>query len=184
VPPFTLKPSGTVTKPSGTMSPKTTSASPSKTTKSPSASPTRTGTASPSGTGGTGGAVGPGTNCTGQKVQSPVTIKVGTVGGKQALTDAAGCALYLNTQDTPQQSVCTGACLTMWPPLIGTGQAGQGVQQNNLGTFNRPEGAQQVTYFNHQLYYFSGDKAPGDANGQGMQQVWFLVDPSGNPIQQ
>jgi predicted lipoprotein with Yx(FWY)xxD motif len=119
----------------------------------------------------------------GHQPTTPVTVKIGTVGGKQALTDGNGCALYLSTQDTPQQSACTGTCLAQWPPLFGTGQAGSGVQQANLGTFMRTDNTQQVTYFGHQLYYFRGDAQPGQANGQGVNQ-FFLIDASGNAITQ
>jgi len=116
---------------------------------------------------------------------SQVTVKVGTVGGKQALTDQNGCALYLFTQDTPQQSACTGTCIQQYPPLISQSpKAGTGVTQANLATFTRPENTTQVTYFGHQLYYFSGDTAPGQANGQGSAGTWFLVDASGNAITQ
>jgi predicted lipoprotein with Yx(FWY)xxD motif len=180
-PPFTLKtlpsrtlPSRTATKSPTSMSSSATSASPSKTSGSP----------SPSGTGRPGGIV-PVRNCTGTTVSSSMTVQVGTAGGKQALVDSQGCALYLNTQDTPQASACTGSCLVTWPPLNGPAQAGQGVQQSNLATVTRPDtGQQQVTYFGHRLYYFHGDTAPGQANGQGVQQIWWLVDASGNPIQQ
>jgi predicted lipoprotein with Yx(FWY)xxD motif len=114
---------------------------------------------------------------------SQVTVKIGTVGGKQALTDQNGCALYLFKQDTAQQSACTGTCAQQWPPLISQSpQAGTGVTQANLGTFTRPDNSSQVTYFTHQLYYFSGDTAPGQANGQNNSGSWFLVDASGNAI--
>ncbi len=182
IPPFTKPP---LTKSPGSKTssaPKTsasTSASPSASKTS--ASPSRS--ATPSGSGRAGGGVGAVVNCTGATVTNP-TVKVGTVGGKQALVDSAGCALYLNTQDTAAASVCTGDCLTTWLPVRAPAQAGDGVQQSNLGTFARPEGTQQVSYFGHQLYYFHGDTAPGQANGQGMNQVWYLVDPSGNPIVQ
>ena len=127
-PPLTLKtlpsrtlPSRTATKSPTSMSPSATSASPSKTSGSPSPS-------------GRPGGIVPVRNCTGTTVSSSMTVQVGTAGGKQALVDSQGCALYLNTQDTPQASACTGSCLVTWPPLNGPAQAGQGVQQSNLAT--------------------------------------------------
>jgi hypothetical protein len=33
------------------------------------------------------------------------------------------------------------------------------------------------------LYYYSGDKKPGDANGQGIGGVWFVLNPSAQMIQ-
>ena len=40
----------------------------------------------------------------------------------------------------------------------------------------------QVTYNGHPLYYFSGDQAPGDTNGQGIGDIWFVVSPAGDAI--
>jgi predicted lipoprotein with Yx(FWY)xxD motif len=161
-----------------------------KTSASPSGSAKTSGSPGASGTAGTGVGASGGVNgaplkdCTGKTVSTPLTVKVGTAGGKQALVDANGCAFYLNISDTAQQSTCTAACLAVWPPATAPGQAGSGVQQTNLGSFTRPEGGQQLTAFGHQLYYFHGDTQPGQANGQGTASMWFLVDPNGNPIQQ
>ena len=33
------------------------------------------------------------------------------------------------------------------------------------------------------LYYNTGDKAPGNANGQGQNQTWRLVNADGSPAQ-
>ena len=32
------------------------------------------------------------------------------------------------------------------------------------------------------LYYFSGDAAPGDTNGQGVQGIWWVLAPDGTKI--
>ena len=40
----------------------------------------------------------------------------------------------------------------------------------------------QVTYNDWPLYYFAGDAQAGDTNGQGVGDVWFAVDASGNAI--
>ena len=41
----------------------------------------------------------------------------------------------------------------------------------------------QVTYNGWPLYFYAGDTAPGDTNGQGQGGVWYVVDPTGNPIE-
>ena len=39
-----------------------------------------------------------------------------------------------------------------------------------------------MTYNGWPLYYFSGDAAPGDTNGQALNDVWWVVDATGNAI--
>jgi predicted lipoprotein with Yx(FWY)xxD motif len=112
----------------------------------------------------------------------PVTVQIGTVGGKQALVDQAGCALYLFNKDTATTSACDATCLQLWHPVPGPAQPGSGVDQAKLNVFNRTDGTVQATYGGHQLYTFAGDNQPGDANGQNVLQSFFLVDANGNPI--
>jgi predicted lipoprotein with Yx(FWY)xxD motif len=52
-----------------------------------------------------------------------------------------------------------------------------------LGTITRDDGTMQATYNGWPLYYYSGDAAPGDINGQGMEGLWFLVSDLGDAIQ-
>jgi predicted lipoprotein with Yx(FWY)xxD motif len=104
----------------------------------------------------------------------------------QILTDSAGMTLYVFTKDTAGTSNCTGACLTNWPALTvpaGTQPtAGQGVT-GKLGTITRTDdNTTQVTYNDMPLYYWASDKAPGDATGQGVQGVWFVVNPATGPV--
>lgn len=47
-----------------------------------------------------------------------------------------------------------------------------------LGTITRPDGGVQVTDNGLPLYTYSGDHKPGQANGQGIQGVWFAVTAS------
>jgi predicted lipoprotein with Yx(FWY)xxD motif len=44
-----------------------------------------------------------------------------------------------------------------------------------LGSFTRADNGTQVTYNNMPLYYFIGDKAPGDVTGQGVGNAWFAA---------
>jgi predicted lipoprotein with Yx(FWY)xxD motif len=53
-----------------------------------------------------------------------------------------------------------------------------------LGTISLPDGTTQVTYNGWPLYYYIDDAAAGDANGQGVGGVWFLVSPTGEMIEQ
>lgn len=91
------------------------------------------------------------------------------------LTGAGGRTLYVLSTDGTDTSACTGACTSVWPPFTvpagTTPTAGAGVT-GTLGTFTRPGGATQVAYDGHPLYYFAGDSASGQTNGQGLQDTW------------
>lgn len=119
------------------------------------------------------------------------TVKVATSPYGKILVGTSGNTLYTLTADTPTTSACAGACLTIWPPLTVTGKptAGPGVNASMLSTLTLPDGATQVSYDGHPLYYFSSDKAPGEYNGQGLhfpvtavtnpKGYWWMVSPSG-----
>jgi predicted lipoprotein with Yx(FWY)xxD motif len=56
------------------------------------------------------------------------------------------------------------------------GAAGLGA--SNLGTVARSDGTLQVTYKGMPLYRYTGDTKTGDANGQGVGGIWFVVPAS------
>ncbi len=101
------------------------------------------------------------------------------------LVDGKGMTLYVFMKDTGPTSTCYGKCASFWPPLLTSGAAvaGSGVDSSKLGTTARTDGTTQVTYNGHPLYYFSQDTKPGDTNGQKIQGIWFVVSPSGDPVQ-
>ncbi len=94
--------------------------------------------------------------------------------------------LYAFTKDGPDKSNCTGKCLQAWPPLLSLGspQAGNGVTASMLGTATLADGSKIVTYNHMPLYYWQGDKKPGDTSGQGVNNVWFTVSPDGKLVGQ
>lgn len=98
------------------------------------------------------------------------------------LVDGEGMTLYLFTNDSPGVSVCEDACLQAWPPLIGEPEAGEGADTALLGTIERSDGRTQVTYNDWPLYYWAQDAAAGDTNGQGVNDVWWVVSPEGEAI--
>lgn len=103
------------------------------------------------------------------------------------LTDGAGRAIYLWAKDGMDKSMCDGACAGAWPPVTTTGPVTgkNGVQSADLKTITRSNGSMQVTYFGHPLYYFAGDSAPGQANGQasnGFGAKWWLVSTTGKSV--
>jgi predicted lipoprotein with Yx(FWY)xxD motif len=113
-----------------------------------------------------------------------VTIQTKNGGKGAYLTDQAGRALYLYTPDTTTKSNCTGTCASLWPPLTtsATPKVSGGATASDLGTITRSDGSKQVTYSGHPLYYYQGDKAAGQTNGEGLMNIWFLLTGSGSQI--
>ena len=104
------------------------------------------------------------------------------------LVDAKGRALYLWDADHGTKSTCSGACAQAWPPLTTTGmpKASGSAKASLLGTIKRADGTSEVTYAGHPLYYFAGDSAPKQTNGQGSNSFgspWWVVSPAGKAIQ-
>ena len=97
-----------------------------------------------------------------------------------------GMALYVFLPDEGKDgSQCNGDCAASWPPLtvetIADVTAGDGVT-GELGTITREDGTTQVTLGGAPLYYFSGDEAAGDVNGQDLNDVWYLASAEGQPV--
>jgi predicted lipoprotein with Yx(FWY)xxD motif len=114
-----------------------------------------------------------------------VDLKTGSSSLGNIVVDAKGMSLYYFTKDVKDSgtSACTGGCLTAWPPLITTSDTPkvEGVT-GTVGTITTPEGAKQVTLNGMPLYYFQKDTKAGDVLGQGVNNVWYVADPSGEMI--
>jgi predicted lipoprotein with Yx(FWY)xxD motif len=123
---------------------------------------------------------------TGEQSTSPeVGIEVATHPNfGEILVDREGMTLYMFTVDEPNQSNCDEGCLQAWPPLLAEGdvEAGDGVDPTLIGTGTMLDGRSIVTYNEMPLYYWAGDTQPGDTNGQGVNDVWFVVSPQGEMI--
>ena len=114
-----------------------------------------------------------------------VTVQVESSDLGDIVVDADGTTLYVFLADEGTESTCYEECEDSWPPLTVDGDpvAGEGIDGSLLGTTERTDGSVQVTMDGHPLYYFAGDEAAGDTNGQGVGDVWFVVSPSGEAIQ-
>ncbi|MBT8137428.1 MAG: discoidin domain-containing protein [Gammaproteobacteria bacterium] len=86
-----------------------------------------------------------------------------------------GYALYVLDNDLGTGgSTCNGGCATTWPPLLVADGSASGVP--GLSTITRGDGTSQAAFEGRPLYFYSGDTAPGDINGQGLGGVWWLVE--------
>lgn len=112
---------------------------------------------------------------------SAITVAQTSVG--RALADANGRTLYLFAGDKPNVSRLSAAGRAYWPPFTSTTRpsATAGAVAGNIGA----TAAGQVTYNGHPLYYFVGDRAAGQAAGQGLNQFgahWYVLSKSGAAI--
>lgn len=101
----------------------------------------------------------------------------------EILVDGSGRTLYLFVPDNQGDSTCYDECEQNWPPLTGEPEAGEGIDAALLGTTTRTDGTVQATFNGWPLYYFGGDAAAGDTNGQGLNDVWYVVSSAGDAVE-
>lgn len=99
------------------------------------------------------------------------------------LVDRTGYTLYLFTPDAQGDSTCYDECEANWPVVGEVDVVGDGLDASLLGTTIRTNGDVQATYNGWPLYYFAGDYAPGDVNGQSLNGVWWVIDADGEAIE-
>jgi predicted lipoprotein with Yx(FWY)xxD motif len=114
-----------------------------------------------------------------------VTVMVAESDFGPILVDSEGRTLYMFKPDEAGTPTCYEDCEAAWPPLTVTGDitVGEGLDAATFTTVERTDGAMQVKAGTWPLYYFANDAAPGDVNGQGQGDVWFVVSPTGEPIE-
>ena len=115
------------------------------------------------------------------------TLKVGSSSYGKVLYDGRGYVLYVFTRDRAR-SACYGACAKAWPPYFaprGTLRVGPGLKRSLLGTVRRRSGRRQVTYAGRPLYFYVGDRRPGQILCQDVFEYggrWLIVRPSGKLV--
>jgi predicted lipoprotein with Yx(FWY)xxD motif len=124
-----------------------------------------------------------------EPVYEVTTAQVGNLG--TILVDGSGYTLYLWEPDHQSgRSTCYGPCAVEWSPLtlpsgVKAPIAGSGITASKLSTTRRTDGTTQVTYNGWPLYTWWHDSTPGQATGQGLDNVgglWYVLDPAGNAI--
>jgi predicted lipoprotein with Yx(FWY)xxD motif len=115
---------------------------------------------------------------------STLSVKHTAVGN--TLVDGNGRALYLFRADKPNHSTLSRAGFAVWPVFGSsrTPHSTAGVSAAHIATI-RSDGRSQVTYYGHPLYYYVGDKGPGEVKGQGLTEfgaLWYVLSPNGHAI--
>jgi predicted lipoprotein with Yx(FWY)xxD motif len=101
--------------------------------------------------------------------------------------DGKGFALYAFTRDGHGRSQCSGECARAWPPYIARGalEQGAGAAAGELGVTRRADGRRQVTFDGRPLYYYVGDRQPGQVLCQNVSEYggfWLILRPSGRLV--
>lgn len=116
-----------------------------------------------------------------EHLNAPMTVLVtaSTTALGTYLTDRRGRAVYRFANDENGISNCTAQCAQTWPPALVRDlniSAGEGIP-GPIGIVQRPDGAMQLSYQGHPLYYYTGDVGSGTTNGHGRNNLWFVVAP-------
>ena len=113
------------------------------------------------------------------------TVSVGSSAYGKILFAGHGRALYAFTRDAKGgRSTCYGDCATAWPPYTVSTRprAAAGAQGARLGTVRRRDGRLQATYAGRPLYFYVGDRAPGQVACQNVNEfggLWLVLRASG-----
>ena len=99
------------------------------------------------------------------------------------LFDARRQAIYLFDTETTARPRCYGACAEAWPPVLTKGEpvAAGAARDGLLGTTRRADGATQVTYGGHPLYFYAHEE-PGQVLCHDVEEfggLWLVVTPAG-----
>jgi predicted lipoprotein with Yx(FWY)xxD motif len=112
---------------------------------------------------------------------STVSTPLGTL-----LTDSNGMTLYGFAADTMGKSNCDAQCLQYWPPVSpGSSTKPPANVDAKLGQITGANGSPQLTVDGWPMYTYSGDSAPGDTAGQGLDLsggLWWVVGTDGTWI--
>ena len=100
------------------------------------------------------------------------------------LVDAEGRSLYVleGSRQSGQGAggrQCNAECLTQWPAFTGGAPS-------SAGGAGQPQASEPITFAGWPLYYYTSDRNPGSAAGQGYSDkfgTWHLLSPQGEPIQ-
>jgi len=93
--------------------------------------------------------------------------------------DGKGITLYWTTLDSVGQSNVSGSSLSIWPVFYTSNVTiPSTLNPSDFGSITRADGKNQTTYKGWPLYYYYQDISSGDTLGEGVDGVWFIVNPT------
>ncbi|MBC7427835.1 MAG: hypothetical protein H7336_04425 [Bacteriovorax sp.] len=92
--------------------------------------------------------------------------------GRDVVANEEGKVAYTFDVDDANVSNCYDACAKAWPPILVKDVS---VLKEPMGSTKRKDGTLQLTLEGQPLYFYAGDKKPGDINGDGLGNVWHII---------
>lgn len=99
--------------------------------------------------------------------------KITLAAGHGPLSAENGMTLYTFDNDSAGTSNCYDSCAVSWSPYLAA--AGAAAPADGFSTVQRRDGTQQWAKDGAPLYFWAGDAAPGDTNGDGVGGVWHIA---------
>lgn len=100
------------------------------------------------------------------------------------LTASDKITLYYSLNDAPGNGIsnCMGECSSLWPPFYADQiLVPSRLSTSDFATISRSDGKMQTTYKGWPLYKYAEDKQPGDATGDKVNAIWFVIYPDRFP---
>ena len=102
----------------------------------------------------------------------------------KVVVDGNGRTVYIFDKDTSGKSNCEGDCLAKWPVVPageGTPQL-DGIDASLVGSVTRSDGSKQLSVGGLPIYLFAQDTKAGEAKGQAVGDVWWVIGADGKKI--
>ncbi len=100
------------------------------------------------------------------------------------LVNETGFSLYYFANDAPGNgtSTCYNECARLWPPFYAENiTVPEGLNATDFTVVERDDGVMQTAYKGWPLYFYYLDMREGDVFGQGVMDIWFVINPADFP---
>nr|WP_173037211.1 hypothetical protein [Phytohabitans flavus] len=115
---------------------------------------------------------------------SPQVLRIAQVTGLSSIVvNAKGRTIYRFDDDSndPPTTNCVEKCNETWQPVLAPNgvEVDAGLEEDLVGTVERPDGAEQLTLNGWPMYYFHEDLSLGQIAGHGTGDKWWAISPAG-----